>query len=281
MRDSGLEQAIKAAGGISSLARAIGVAQPSVSNWSKVPSERVLAVEAITSVPRAVLRPDLYPQDSDDVLDAVEQARGQLYLLLANLLRDAPSVGTLREIAGLGQAGEGAIGAALAELARQAGATTAEAAAREHFTLFVGVGRGELVPFASYYRTGFLYERPLVKVREDLRILGVQRGDESGDPEDGIAFLCEVMAGMALRRFASAPLFERAFFNRHLAPWAEGFFADLERADAADFYRAVGRLGKEFIAVERDAFALDEASDQRGATARDEIPEDRHDRKAS
>jgi DNA-binding transcriptional regulator YdaS (Cro superfamily) len=60
MRDAGLEQAIKAAGGVASLARAIGIAQPSVSAWSRIPAERVLAVEALTRVPRFMLRPDLY-----------------------------------------------------------------------------------------------------------------------------------------------------------------------------------------------------------------------------
>ena len=47
MRDAGLEQAIKAAGGVASLARGIGIAQPSVSAWSRIPAERVLAVEAL------------------------------------------------------------------------------------------------------------------------------------------------------------------------------------------------------------------------------------------
>jgi DNA-binding transcriptional regulator YdaS (Cro superfamily) len=60
MRDAGLEQAIRAAGGVASLARAIGIAQPSVSAWSRIPAERVLAVEAFTRVERSVLRPDLY-----------------------------------------------------------------------------------------------------------------------------------------------------------------------------------------------------------------------------
>src|SRR5216683_2502580 len=60
MRDAGLERAIKAAGGVASLARAIGVAQPSVSAWSRIPAERVLSVEAVTRVRRFVLRPDLY-----------------------------------------------------------------------------------------------------------------------------------------------------------------------------------------------------------------------------
>jgi len=60
MRDQGLQQAIDAAGGIASLARKLGIAQPSVSNWSRVPADRVVSVEAVTGVARTVLRPDLY-----------------------------------------------------------------------------------------------------------------------------------------------------------------------------------------------------------------------------
>src|ERR1700712_4925173 len=67
MRDAGLEQAIKAAGGIASLARAMGIAQPSVSAWSRIPAERVLAVESLTRVHRYVLRPDLYGPTGDQV----------------------------------------------------------------------------------------------------------------------------------------------------------------------------------------------------------------------
>src|SRR3954463_4992500 len=65
MRDAGLEQAIKAAGGVASLARAIGIAQPSVSAWARIPAERVLAVESLTRVDRFILRPDLYQAFGD------------------------------------------------------------------------------------------------------------------------------------------------------------------------------------------------------------------------
>lgn len=282
MRDNGLEQAIKAVGGVSALARALGVAQPSVSAWTRIPAKRVLAVESLTAVPRHVLRPDLYPQSGDDAAqDAVEQARGQLYLLLATLLQNVPQDATLSEISRLPRGGEGAVGAAIAGLAEAAETTDAADAAREHFALFVGVGRAELVPYASYYRTGFLYERPLVNVREDMKIIGVQRADGTGEPEDGIGFLCELMAGMALQRFSVPESFERAFFLRHLAPWAEKFFNDLEKAEAAQFYRAVGRLGSVFIGLEREAFSLDAASDTRGAPRHDTTPEGHHERQAS
>lgn len=281
MRDSGLEQAIRAVGGISALARSLGLSQPSVSAWSKVPAERVLAVEALTAVPRSVLRPDLYPQSDPATADAVDSARGQLYLLLANLLQSVPQEETLSELSRLPRGGEGAIGAALAALADAAEATDAEDAAREHFNLFVGVGRGELVPYASYYRTGFLYERPLVNVREDLKILGLQRADGTGEPEDGIGFLCEVMAGMALKRFDVPETFERSFFGRHIANWAEKLFSDLEQAETARFYRAVGQLGRVFIGLEREAFALESTTDNHGPHGHVASPEGHHDRQAS
>lgn len=282
MRDNGLEQAIKAAGGISALARGLGLSQPSVSNWSRVPAERVVAVETLTAVPRASLRPDLYPAEAEDgTPDPVDGARGQLYLLLANLLLHVPSQGVIDQVAALGRDGDGVIGEALGALATAADGLTAEEAQREHFDLFIGVGRGELVPFASYYRTGFLYERPLVKVREDLRVLGVTRSADVGEPEDGIGFLCEVMAGVALKRFAAPESFERSFFTRHLAPWAERFFTDLETAAAARFYRAVGHLGRHFMALEREAFALEGPADSRVPQGRDSYREETHERQAS
>src|SRR3569833_3015391 len=93
MRDAGLEEAVRAVGGVSELARQIGISQPTVSNWNKVPAERVLIVEAATGVDRAILRPDLYqssnqaPPTSDDVATA----RAQEYALLATLLARAPN----------------------------------------------------------------------------------------------------------------------------------------------------------------------------------------------
>ena len=52
MREPGLAEAIRAAGGISELARQIGISQPSVSNWIRVPAERVVSVEAVTGIDR-------------------------------------------------------------------------------------------------------------------------------------------------------------------------------------------------------------------------------------
>jgi TorA maturation chaperone TorD len=259
MRDAGLQQAIEAAGGISALARAIGVAQPSISAWSRVPAERVIAVESATAVPRDILRPDLYPRDANGelVTDAIEEARARGYLLLGNLILHVPDEALIAELARLEDDGT-VLGAALGELGGLADIRVVERIAREHFELFIGVGRGELLPYASYYLTGFLYERPLVRARGDMKRLGIERDEGLSEPEDHIGILFETMAGLISKRFAAEPGEEARFFARHIAPWAERFFADLVDAKAAHFYRAVGQLGLEFIRIEREAFALDD-----------------------
>jgi TorA maturation chaperone TorD len=253
MRDPGLDEAIQAAGGVGSLARKIGISQPSVSNWSRVPAERVLVVEAATGVSRAILRPDLF--NEHPAVDEVEAARAQEYALLAVLLARAPDQTLLDRIAGL-RGDASPLGLAHVALAEAAAGTTAERVEREYFNLFIGLGRGELLPYGSYYLTGFLHERPLARLREHLTRLGIERAEGQTEPEDHAAILCEIMAGLATGRFAAPEGAQRELFEQHLAPWIGRFFADLERATAADLYRRIGTLGRVFIDVETEAFAL-------------------------
>jgi TorA maturation chaperone TorD len=253
MRDPGLDEAIRAAGGVTELARKIGIAQPSVSNWRRVPAERVLAVEAATGVDRSTLRPDLFaPQRLSDEVDA---ARAQEYALLSVLLVRAPDAALLERLAGL-RGDPSPLGVAHANLAEAASRTDAERVEREYFDLFIGLGRGELLPYGSYYLTGFLHERPLARLRDDLRELGIRRAEWQPDPEDHAGILCEIMAGLIDGRFDTPAGSERPFFERHMKPWIARFFADLEGAQAADFYRAVGTLGRVFIEIETEAFTL-------------------------
>src|SRR5499425_1238635 len=185
MRDEGLDEAIRVAGGVGALARKIGISQPSVSNWSKVPAERVLAVEAATGVSRAVLRPDLFaePLGARGDLDEVDAARAQEYALLAALLARAPSAGLLERLAGL-RGDATPLGVAHAALAEAASRARPDKVEREFFNLFIGLGRGELMPYGSYYLTGFLYERPLSRLRADLAALGIARAEGNVEPED-------------------------------------------------------------------------------------------------
>lgn len=182
--------------------------------------------------------------------------RAEHYDLLATLLGRPPGPALLDALSGV-NGGSGALGGPLAALGRAAVETNPVALEREFFALFVGVGRGELLPYASYYLTGFLNERPLARVREDLARLGIERGEAMCEPEDHLAILLEVMAGLSAGRFEAEPGAQAEFFARHVEPFAGRFFADLERAKAGRFYHAVGALGRAFIAIETEAFAME------------------------
>ena len=91
----------------------------------------------------------------------------------------------------------------------------------EFFELFIGVGRGEILPYASYYLTGFLHERPLALVREDMGKLGIARAERAGEPEDHIAILMDIMANLIRGEFAADGVDEAGFFARHIEPWGE------------------------------------------------------------
>ena len=257
MRDGGLERAIDAAGGVAQLARRIGIAQPSVSNWNRVPAARVLAVEAATGVSRKLLRPDLYGEFSPEggAVDPMDVARAQEYALLATLLSCAPSRALLDQLARLRDDGT-PLGRAHAALADAASTAIPADVDREYFDLFVGVGRGELLPYASYYLTGFLNERPLSRLRDNLVTLGIERAENNFEPEDHAATLCEIMAGLASGRLPASMDAQRAFFDMHVTSWMERMFGDLERAAHARFYRPVGALGRLFLEIESEAFTL-------------------------
>jgi TorA maturation chaperone TorD len=199
--------------------------------------------------------PPSNPAEEIPEIDDVAVARANEYRLLASLLAQAPSQELLARLANIsGDATK--LGEAHAALAESARNSDADAITREYFDLFIGVGRGELLPYASYYLTGFLQERPLAQIREDMAAIGVAGADHVSEPEDHIAILCEVMAGMAAGDFAADLAAEQRFFERNLKPWVARFFADLETAASARFYRNVGRLGRLFMEIEAQGFAM-------------------------
>jgi TorA maturation chaperone TorD len=259
MRDQGLQLAISAAGGVASLAKRLGIAQPSVSNWTRIPSDRVLTVEYLTGVSRDMLRPDLYADKISTgelaVLDDVDQARAQEYLLLGSLMRQAPVKALLREIGSM-QGDATVLGLLHMSLAEAADETDATTESREFFRLFIGVGRGELLPYGSYYQTGFLHERPLARVREDLARLGIERSSALSEPEDHIGILFDVMAGLITGQFEANEYEQEKFFSAHIKPWATRLFSDMEACAKTPFYKAAARVGVAFIDIETAGFAL-------------------------
>jgi TorA maturation chaperone TorD len=215
----------------------------------------VLAVEAATGIARVRLRPDLYHEPPVTEVDAIDLARSREYALLSALLARAPDADLLTRLSRLGGDASplGLAHIGLAEAAAAAGVTNVE---REFFNLFIGLGRGELLPYGSYYLTGFLNERPLARLRDDLAAIGVERVEGNYEPEDHAGTLCEIMSGLAGGTLPGPQGADRRLFEKHLAPWIGRFFTDLERADAAKFYRHVGTVGRLFVEIETQAFAL-------------------------
>ncbi|MXQ06337.1 molecular chaperone TorD [Alphaproteobacteria bacterium GH1-50] len=184
--------------------------------------------------------------------------RADLYAMLARLLAGPPDTATLESASKLG--GDGSdLGQGVAALAKVAASAAPSGVEREYNTLFIGLGRGELLPYASYYLTGFLNEKPLARLRGHMAQLGIERNPDVKEPEDHIATLCEMMAGL-IRGAYGDPLSlddQHAFFNTHLATWAGHFFTDLEAAENSVFYAPVGKIGRAFMEIEIEAFRMD------------------------
>jgi len=192
--------------------------------------------------------------DASSVND-IDTARAREYALLSTLLRRAPDADLLARLAKL-RGDSSPLGVTHAALGAAAAGANVTQIEREFFALFIGIGRGELVPYGSYYLTGFLNERPLARLRDDLARLGIARVEGEAEPEDHAAVLCEIMSGLVDGRFEAPAGSDRELFDKHLSPWLGRFFVDLEHANSAAFYRRIGAVGRLFMEIEREAFAL-------------------------
>jgi len=193
----------------------------------------------------------------NDLVTDEDRWRLSLYRLLGTLLASPPSDSFLLSLSGI-EGDDSRLGLAIGTLKSLAQKMTGSDISREFNALFIGVGRGELFPYASYYLTGFLNEKPLARLRSDMRAIGAERVATVSEPEDGIASLADLMAGLIDGTFGrhSSLHDQNKVFSDHIEPWAEHFFSDLEVADSAVFYGPVGTIGKLFMNIERDAFRM-------------------------
>ena len=189
-----------------------------------------------------------------------DMQRASLYGLLARVLAEPMGDETLEVVRALeGQSDANELGGAFAALAAVAVKTPRGKAEDEYSSLFYGDGaRGELLPYASFYLTGFLLEKPLANLRGDMAALGIQITGITKEPEDHIAYLCEIMHGLITGAFNGPASLEtqQKFFKTHLAPWVGRFFTELEGAESATLYMPVGTIGRLFMAIEAEAFEL-------------------------
>lgn len=181
--------------------------------------------------------------------------RAGVWRLLASLLAAAPDEQRLELLRGLDVPTDGAerdadgMGSAWVALRDVAHAAEPEAVRREYQDLFIGVGGGEITPYASYYGSGQLMDRALIELRRDLAMLGISRHDDTSEPEDHAAAVCEAMA-LAIEDADVDMAWQREFHQRHIASWMGDLMQDLEAAAASRFYRGVAVFGQAFIALE-------------------------------
>ena len=189
-------------------------------------------------------------------IDEEQRYRASAYSLLAGLFRSPPDQAILDQLSGLGGSDENSddLMLAMSSLALSAQRHNPDTIEEEFYQLFIGLGKGEVVPYGCWYLTGFLMEKPLSQLRDDLNRLGYQRSEDVVEPEDHIAALCEVMS-MMISDAVDLDV-QKQFFQTHILSWMESFFVDLGGADSAVFYKAVARFGAAYLALEKQYLSM-------------------------
>lgn len=192
-----------------------------------------------------------------------DRVRANFYGVLAALYADAPGSTLLHALGDadpLPDAESGTLPQAWNRLIDACRVMDPDAAQQEYWDLFVGTGKCEVNLHGSHWQAGYMMEKPLVELRDDLARLGIGRKADSAMLEDHISALCEAMRllieGQGGRRPAS-PIEQQAFFARHLDSWVADLCTALKQSPLANFYRPVGEFTELFMAVERDSLAID------------------------
>jgi TorA maturation chaperone TorD len=198
----------------------------------------------------------IQPDALDPGLDQEQEVRSAAYSLLATLLRSVPDqaiIDQLRNLSDFPEQGDD-LSISMHMLGLAAKSCNQVSIDDEFHNLFIGLGRGELVPYGSWYLTGFLMEKPLGLLRRDLSELGYERSSDTHEPEDHVAALCEVMSLLIGEGREHEE--QRHFFETHMGSWMGQFFNDLSQAKSAVFYRAVGRFGQALIVFEEQYLSM-------------------------
>ena len=128
-----------------------------------------------------------------ELLTDEDRTRADVYRLLSRIL-GAPAERAVLDVLSRLIGDTSPLGLTIDRLAAAARGSSPEHAADEYQRLFIGLGRGILVPYGSYYLTGFMHEKPLARLRADMAVLGIERDPTIREPEDHIAIVCETMA---------------------------------------------------------------------------------------
>jgi TorA maturation chaperone TorD len=199
----------------------------------------------------------------DLALDPEDTARAEVYALLGALFYQPASKELLRVIAtGSGICNDEPVSdfcRAWRALQQAAGQADAEAVKEEFDAAFIGTGRQPVMLYGSFYVAGFLHEKPLAVLRDDLTKMGVARRGDRHESEDHVSALCDVMRFLIAGDADTPPAaldVQREFFRSHIEPWYAGLAAAITGANQTIFYKHVAHFMREFFAVENAAFDI-------------------------
>ena len=197
-----------------------------------------------------------------------DQARSDLYALAARLLLAPPDAVLLAGLAAadpiLAEGGDRQLADAWEKLVLASSVMDADAVAEEFDALFISSGTPALNPYGSLYLSGFMNDTPLAELRADLAVFGIGRVRGVGESEDHLGALCETMrvliaGGGAIRRQPLSS--QKRFFESRIAPWYARCLKDMQNAEGANFYRLVAAFVAALLAIEAEAFAVEDGFD--------------------
>lgn len=194
-------------------------------------------------------------------LAAEDRSRADFYALLARLFADAPDAPLLQSIAQAAPIdGTTRFATAWNRLVAASGVMDASAAAQEFTDLFIGVGRCEVNLHGSHWKVGAMMERPLAELRAELATLGLGRRADVVMLEDHLSALFETMRILVAGtddRPPSAVAVQRDFFERQIGSWVFRCCAAIRESTIANYYRCVAEFAEQFMALDRDALAME------------------------
>ena len=204
---------------------------------------------------------DVTPLQFQPPLIQEDEARAGYYALLARLFYAGPDSQLLEAIAGADEivaAGEQtALASAWNSLAVAARATDAEAARLEYDEVFVGTGKAEVTPYATFYLAETGREKILVRIKNELMAMGLAKADRAPEPEDHVAGLFEVMRHLILQGSGDAALQkQRVFFGRYIESFYPRFCDAISASAKANFYKHVAIFTQAFLELETEALKV-------------------------
>lgn len=196
------------------------------------------------------------------LVDVEDQVRADFYALLAHLLSRAPDDRVLQSIV-ITQEPTDEASTELTEAWRALSAASAvvthDALVEEYETVFVGVGRPPVILYGSFYIAGFMMEKPLAELRDDLAKMGFLRNAEVRESEDHLAAVCDVMRALILGDLTDAPAeitAQKVFFEKHLKPWVFKCCTAIQVYEKSNYYKRVAKFAEQFFAMESEAFEM-------------------------